>query len=139
MSASIFDLKSNPPNEAMLEHELGPAMDWLNQIRNYIESHYGNLSVEWKFYGQKSGWVLKVYQKKRNILFVVPLHETFKVAFTFGDKAIQLIMDGDLPNHIKQELTNAPKHVEGTTIQLHITSKEQTVQLFELIRIKLNS
>lgn len=37
MSAIIFDLKNITPNDTMLAQELGVAMDWLNQIRNFIE------------------------------------------------------------------------------------------------------
>jgi hypothetical protein len=139
MSASIFDLKNITPNEAMLAQELGIAMDWLSHIRQFIEKNYGELSPEWKYYGQKSGWVLKLFQKKRNVLFVVPLHGSFKVAFTFGEKAFYIIIDSDVPPYIKHELLNAPKYAEGRTIQFHITSNEQLQSIFDLIRIKLNS
>ncbi len=139
MSASIFDLKNITPNDAMLTHELGTSMDWLWQIRNYIDENYGDLSVEWKYYGQKSGWVLKLFHKKRNVLFVVPLSGSFKVVFTFGERAFYTIIDSEIPDNIKHELLNAPKHTEGRTIHLHITTNEQIPGVFELIRIKLRT
>jgi len=139
MSASIFDLKNIIPTEAMLTRDLGPAKDWLNQIQHFIENNYADLIIEWKYYGQKSGWILKLLHKKRNILFVVPLHDSLKVVFTFGEKAFNLIFDSDVQGYIKQELQYAPKYAEGRTIQLHITSSEQLNSIFELIRIKLNS
>ncbi|PKP48293.1 MAG: hypothetical protein CVT92_16260 [Bacteroidetes bacterium HGW-Bacteroidetes-1] len=139
MSASIFDLKNITPNDAMLAQELGVAMDWLNQIRDFIENNYGDLSLEWKYCGQKSGWVLKIFNKKRNVLFVVPLHGSFKIAFTFGEKAFNIIMDSDVPDYIKQALLNASKYTEGRPVQLLISSNEQLPPVLELIVIKLKS
>jgi hypothetical protein len=70
---------------------------------------------------------------------VVPLHGSFKVVFTFGEKAFYLIIDSDTPSDIKHELLNAPKYAEGRTIQLQISSKEQIQPIFNLIEFKLNS
>lgn len=139
MSASIFDLKSIIPNDAMLAQELGLANDWLCQIRQYIESNYSVLTLEWKYYGLKSGWILKLLLTKRNILFVIPLQKSFKVVLTFGEKALSSIDESDIPSYIKQDLHDAMKHAEGRTIQVHITSGQQLTPIFELIKIKLNS
>lgn len=136
MTASVFDLKNITPNDAMLTHELGAAMDWFNQICVFIENNFGSLSREWRYYGQKSGWVLKLIHKKRNLLFVVPLHGSFKVVFTFGDKAFYAIMDGDAPGYIQKALLDATKYSEGRTIQLHMKSDEQLHPILELIKIK---
>jgi hypothetical protein len=57
MSASIFDLKLIEPNDKMLAVELGETKGYLDKIAFFIKDEYGDLTLEWKFYGQKSGWV----------------------------------------------------------------------------------
>jgi len=32
-------------------------------------NQYGPLTEEWKYYGKKTGWVLKYFYKKRNLFF----------------------------------------------------------------------
>lgn len=136
MTASIFDLQNIVPNDAMLAHELGEAMDWFKQICTNIENNIGSLTIQWKYYGQQSGWVMKLIHQKRNLLFVVPLHGSFRVVFTFGDKAFFAIMDGNAPGYIKQALLDASRYAEGRTIQLHIHAYEQLQPIFGLIKIK---
>jgi len=136
MSASVFDQKNLIPTDAMLSHELGSAIDWLQQICTFIENDLGSLSHDWKYYGQKSGWVLKLIHRKRNLLFVIPLQGSFNVVFTFGEKAFLKILKSELPDYIKTELLDATTYSEGRTIQLHISSEERLQAIFELIKIK---
>ena len=61
MAARIFDLKTVEPDELMLFTELGETKSYLNQIGMFIQEEYGNLTKEWKYYGKKSGWILKLF------------------------------------------------------------------------------
>jgi hypothetical protein len=61
-----------------------------------------------------------MFNKKRNVLFVVPCSGYFKIAFTFGDKEVYEVIRNELPDFIKQELFAAKKYSEGWTIQLEI-------------------
>jgi len=53
-----------------------------------------------------------MFTKKRNVLFVVPCDKYFRVAFTFGDKASDLIFSSELPDSIKRS-GNATAHIHG--------------------------
>lgn len=139
MSVSVFDLKLVEPDDKMLTVELGDTRKYLDKIGSFIKEEYGDLSFEWKFYGQKSGWVLKMYNKKRNVLFIVPLRGFFKAVFTLGDKAADNVIESDLPHFIKYELIAAKKYSEGRTIQLEIKSDEQCEYALKLIRIKMKN
>ncbi len=138
-AASIFDSKLVEPDDRMLSQELGKAKEYLDKIGSFIKDQYGDLNLDWKFYGQKSGWILKMFNKKRNVLFIVPCSGYFKTAFTFGDKAVDEIIRCGLPDFIKQDLLAAKKYSEGRTIQLDIKSLEQFENIIELIRIKLRN
>jgi hypothetical protein len=139
MTASIFDLKNIVPNDAMLAHELGEALDWFRQICTNIENNIGSLTIQWKYYGQQSGWVMKLIHHKRNLLFVVPLRGSFRVVFTFGDKAFNMILSSDVSEAVKRELLQVPRHTEGRTIQLAVHDEDQLDTVFKLLKIKHNN
>jgi len=140
MSASVFDSKRVMPNDKMLTVELGKSKEFLDKTCLFIKEEYKDLRLEWKFYGQKSGWILKLFNNKRNVLFIVPCVEHFRTVFTFGDKAVdEVIANGLISEFIKQQLITAPKYREGRTIQLEVKSKADYENIIELIKIKLNN
>jgi len=139
MSASIFDLTFVEPNDKMLAVELGKTKVFLHKIESFIKDEYGDLTLEWKLYGQKSGWVLKMFNKKRNLLFVVPCKDYFIIVFTFGDRAVDDIIASALPEFIKHEIFIAKKYLEGRSIQLEVRTDEQCENILNLIRIKMRN
>jgi len=139
MSASIYDDKMIEPNDKMLSYDLKSTKKYLDRISTFIEDEYGDFKPEWKFYNKKSGWILKMFTKKRNILFVIPLSDFFKVAFTFGDKAIDLIFSSDLSDSIKNKISSTRKYVEGRTIQIDVRNEKDIENILSLIKIKMTN
>lgn len=137
MSASIYTEKLVEPDDKMLAIDLAETKKTLDKITEFIESEYGDFKPEWKFYNKKSGWLLKMFTKKRNVLFVVPCDKYFRVVFTFGDKASDLIIKSDLPDSIKKELNEAKKYTEGRSIQIKVKSEHDLDNILKMIRIKL--
>lgn len=121
----------------MLADDLSDTWSFYGKICEFIESEYGSLRQEWKFYGKKSGWILKLINVKRNVMFVVPLLNYFRVAFTFGEKATELVLKSNLPERIKEDLAEARKYAEGRTIQLEVNNEDDLNSVIELIKIKL--
>jgi hypothetical protein len=139
MATSIFDNKSAQPTGELLAIELGNAKEYLNKIGLFIINEYGDLSPEWKFYGQKSGWILKMLSGKRNLLFIIPLKNHFTVNIVFGDKAVEEVMQSNLPDSIKQELQSAQKYVEGRSVQVDVKTEQDEKNVLELIKIKMRN
>jgi hypothetical protein len=139
MSASIYTEKLVEPDDKMLNYDLAETKSYLDRIAEFIESEYGDFKPEWKFYNKKSGWILKMLSKRRNVLFVVPCDKYFRVAFTFGEKASDLIFNSELPDFIKKELFEAKKHAEGRTIQTEVKSENDLDDILKMIEIKLMS
>lgn len=139
MSASIFNNKLAEPNDKLLAHELDKAMVYFENIVAFIRENYDDLKFEWKYYGQKSGWILKLINFNRNILFIIPCKGYFKASFTFGDKAVNELINSNLPDRIKNELNDAKKYAEGRSIQIDVGSLEQIGILQLLIKAKMNS
>ena len=139
MSASIYGDKLIVPNDQMLTSDLAAAKVYFDRICQFIDKEYGHLSLDWKYYSKKSGWILKLLNRKRNVLFVVPLKGSFRVAFTFGDKATQVILDADFSETLKKSLTDARRYAEGRTIQINVDHQIDCELITQLIQVKLNS
>jgi len=137
MSASIYNDKAIQPDDSMLRNDLAESYEYYEEISQFINNNYGNLSLDWKFYSGKSGWILKLLTKSKNVLFVIPCEGYFKVAFTFGEKATDFILNSDFSEFVKTELLNAKKHVEGRTIQLDISKEFDCDNVLKLIEVKL--
>jgi hypothetical protein len=139
MSTSNFNDKQVIPDEAALASEIGETKEYLDRICRFIEEETGQLTLEWKHYGQKSGWTLKLLSKKRNLLFVGPESGYFRIAFVFGDRAVEAVLKSQLPETIKNELMNARKYAEGRGIRFEIRDESELESVMQLIRIKIEN
>jgi hypothetical protein len=137
MTASVYIEKLIEPDDKMLAFDLADTKKHLDEIAEFIENEYGDFKPEWKFYNNKSGWILKMFAKKRNVLFIVPCDKYFRVAFTFGEKAFEMILNSELPDSIKKDLFKAKKYAEGRTIQIEVKTENDLGNILNMIRIKL--
>ncbi len=139
MAHSIFDDKSKKPTDKMLKDALGKTYKFWEEIKKHLGEEYGELTEDWKFYGQKYGWQLKTYQKKRNLFFFIPVKGFFKLTFVFGDKAVEVVQKSDLPSNIKTTLKNAKKYMEGRGLQVEVKSTGDVEIVKELLEIKIRN
>lgn len=139
MSESAFDNKSIVPNTKALEEVLGESSEYWNDFRKHIEEKFGPLTDDWKFYNQKSGWILKVLKKKRNLFFMLPVENSLKITFVFGDRAVSVVEKSDLPEEIKNSLKEARKYMEGRGLQIEVKDLEDVMNINKLVEIKINN
>ena len=139
MSVSVFDDKSVRPDRETLLSALGKSGELWEKIRGNMEADYGELVEDWKHYGQKTGWLLKVLRKKRNLFFCIPLDGAFQIAFTFGEKAVSAVQSSDLPEAIKAELRGARKYAEGRGIRIDVKSAKDVANIRKLTEIKVQN
>lgn len=139
MPHSIFVDKDLKPNPTALAEVLGDSHPLWMQIKEHLDHSYGELIEEWKFYGAKSGWLLKMLKKKRNLFFVIPMQDFFVISFVFGEKAVDRILDSDLPDELKSTLRNARKYAEGRGLPIEVRSKKEVEQIKTLLEIKVNN
>ena len=123
--------RPEPPLEQETEALLGPAFPL---YRALIES--GPLTPEWKYYGAKYGWSLKLFEKKRNLCFIRPAAGSFNVAFVFGDRAFDKVLAGPSSDAIKDELRGSKKYPEGRMVRLTVTSQAELDQALLLLAVK---
>lgn len=104
MSVSYFEDKTKQPLDSELETALGPTYPLFEKIFKYLADTYTDIRPEWKHYGKKMGWQLKIFKGKKKILFVVPFDKHFIVYFSFGDKAVLQVMESTVSDEVKTAL-----------------------------------
>lgn len=137
MDTSIFTDKTKTPNEKDLVAALGKTYQLWQDIVNEVYLKYPNVVSEWKFPGQKHGWSFKMKDKKRSIIYLLPRDKRFMVAFNFGQKAFEKIMESNISNEIKDSLEAARAYVEGRGIRIEVKNQKPLKDISELIDIKL--
>ncbi len=137
--ARMFTDKSIKPNNKSLSEVLGKSYKLWEDLKDSLEEGNGKLIEEWKFYGQKIGWTLKLLLKKRNLFFFAPYEKHFNIAFVFGDKAVSVIEQSDLPKNMIDELRNAKKYVEGRGLLIEVRKKSDLKKILKLTAIKIKN
>jgi hypothetical protein len=138
MSTYFNDILFQPTDE-MLASALGETKEIFDTIVRFIGTEFGDSHIQWKHYGSKIGWSIKILNKKRNVMFVGPEDGYFRVAFAFGQKAYLEIIESNLSDEIKQQITNGKVYVEGRPLRLEIRNQSDAEPLWQLIKIKLKN
>jgi hypothetical protein len=55
MADTFFGDKSKKPDDKMLKEALGKTYKLWKEIKKHLKEAYGELTEDWKFYGQKYG------------------------------------------------------------------------------------
>jgi hypothetical protein len=139
MAVSIFSDKATKPTGQMLAKALGKSNRLWQEIKKHLKAEHGELTEEWKFYGQKSGWILKTLRKKRNLFFFIPFEGSFRVSFVFGDKAVASAEQSDLPQDLITTLKNARKYAEGRGLQIDVKRSADVKNIMKLVQVKVDN
>jgi hypothetical protein len=137
--SSIFTEKSKMPDARALAGVLGVSYNYWEEIDGSIRKSHGATRQEWKFYGAKSGWQLKLLLKKRNLFFMVPYEKHFLIVFLFGDKAVEAVEKSDLPPAMIQELKDARRYMEGRGLRVDVRTRAAVKHVLTLVEIKINN
>ncbi len=137
MDKSIFTNKSNIPANNELIDALGSTYKLWQMIIKDVHLKYPDSIDEWNYPGEKYGWSFRMKDKKRAILYLLPREQYFKVAFVFGQKAVDVIMKTEISERIKSELESARVYAEGRGIRIEIKDEMQIGDIKKLINIKL--
>lgn len=135
--AKLFMDKSIQPNEESIKEALGLKYKYWKEMRTSLDKKYEDLKEEWKYYGQKSGWTLKIFYKKRNLFFFSVYEDYFLIAFVFGDKAVDTISKSNLPAKLTDELVTSKKYAEGRGLRIEVRGKTDVKIILKLVEIKI--
>ena len=129
--------KTTRPSDSDLEKALGRAKPLWDQLVAELASEHDVTTREWKTYGAKSGWSLRLMRGKRTIVWLVPYGGCFQAAFIFGEKALTAIRQSALPARVLRMLDEAPAYPEGTGLRFAIKAAKDIALVEKLAAIKL--
>ncbi len=125
--------RSSAPSDAELRAQLGPAH---SAYRALLDGHPA-LTPEWKWYGKKNGWSLKLLDGKRNLCFIGPHEGYFNAGFVFGHDAVNRALESEsLPADIKRLIADAPTLPEGRGFRLEVRDESLLPAISHLLEIK---
>ena len=125
--------RASAPSDAELRAQLGDAYA---AYRALLDAH-PELKPEWKWYGQKNGWSLKLLDGKRNLCFIGPHDGYFNAGFVLGHDAVnRALEDETVPAEIKRLIADAPTLPEGRGFRLEVQSEEIVPTVSHLLEIK---
>ena len=139
MDISIFTNKLIVPENSDLMQVLGTSYKLWEDIKKYVYEKYPAAFEEWNYPGVKYGWSFRLKDKKRAILYFLPREKYFMVAFVFGQKATDIILQSGISDEIKSELENARVYAEGRGIRLTVKNENHLNDIKKLIEIKISN
>jgi hypothetical protein len=133
MSPNAFIGRTKPPTDDELSAELGAVRVLWDELLTELA-----LPIrEWNSYSPKAGWWLKVKLGKRTILYLAPCHNSFRVAFVLGAKAVEGARQSKLPKAVIKIIDAAPRYPEGTGVRLEIKARKDLAAVRKLAEVKL--
>ena len=125
------------PTPEELATALGPTATIWNKLVGCLADEYGLNVQEWNSYSLKAGWSMRLKLKKRNILYMSPCKDYFRVAFILGDKAVKAARQIKLPKSVAEAIEDAPRYPEGTGVRLIVKRMSDLPAIQKLAAIKL--
>lgn len=139
MFGSYFDEKIVQPDDALLDQVVGEPKKYWDEVVKFASEQCDQFVSEWKFYGKKQGWQLKLMKKKRALLYMVPHEGSFLAGMALNEFAMQALAGSGLPTEFIEQVENEKTYPEGQPARVEVTSKEHLEIVKKLIEIKLVS
>ena len=111
-----FDRKEVVPDDLKLKKALGDTYLAYREILALVET----FQAEWKFYGAKIGWQLKISRKGKVLFYLTPQDGSFRLGFAVREKEREMLLNSKLPVNTKELLAAAKKYPEGYPLRLQI-------------------
>lgn len=136
--SSVFDEKEARPDDDALTETLGRTRRHWDEILAHARDVCDGLGEEWKFYGRKHGWQLKLQARKRGILYLVPHRKSFLAGMAIRESAMDLVRKSRLPADLKKEIEDAKPFMEGRPAHVEVTNLRHVASVKKLIDLKLS-
>ena len=139
MPTNAFIGRTKTPTDADLTVALAAAKPLWDLLVVDMADELGLADREWKSYGVKHGWALRLKKGKRNIVHLAPCQGGFAVLFILGERAVKAARASRLGRTAKKLIDEAPRYPEGTGIRLQVSGARYIPLIRKLARIKLEN
>jgi len=136
---SPFTDKKTEPGSADLKLILKNTVKLWEHLEKYTMAAYPKAIGKWNYPGEKYGWSYRISDKKRVLVYLLPRKGFFKAGFVFGEKAFKQIMEDQISQGVKEELSSAKVYGEGRGIRIEVHDSKCIRDLEKLIGIKITN
>lgn len=119
MDERPFCNKTPNPTNDNLKKVLASTFSSYNQLMESTKA----FSKKWN-YSKSSGWMQKVFDKKKALLYLIPLTNQFLVSLTVRENEIEILLNDNEIDFHKAQLRQARKYSEGYAMCFIVTDKE---------------
>jgi hypothetical protein len=126
--------ESKPPSKRELASLLGKSHTAFLALAQRGSAFTG----EWKRYGKKSPWVLKVSQGDRTLFYATPMPGAFEATIVLGERAAQAALAGRVSKMLHASIRAAKPYVEGRPVRVMVKGHADLAGVEELVAVKLN-
>lgn len=137
METSFFtDLTKIPGNDD-LKSAIGNLFPLWVEIRDFTFEKHPAAIEEWHISVKKYGWLYRIKDKKRAIIYLSPRTGYFIVSMVFGQKATDKILAAEISESVKTDLMNSKVYMEGRVVRLDIHNNLYINDIKKLVEIKI--
>ena len=129
-----FDDKEKVPDDTALAKGLGPSKTLWDEFVGHVADAYAPVTEAWGFY---KSWSLRLKQKKRTIVYLLPREGHFLCAFVLGGKATEAARKAKLPKAVIKEIEDAPVYAEGRGFRLEVRTAKDIETMKTLAAVKM--
>jgi Protein of unknown function (DUF3788) len=135
--AANTDGAVSSPGKRELAGLLGKAGTLWSSLSADLANQFGPLTEKWIFTRKTNHWALQLKQKKRTVLYLIPLSGTFRATFALGEKACAAAEASALPARVLAVIERAPRYPEGRGVALDVRTRKDAEHVKTLAAIKM--
>ena len=123
-----FTDKGPKPSEPALQTALGSAYTCWQKLLALASAY----SQEWTF-TKSSGWILKVYDRKKALFYLIPSSGAFKISLAIRESEREAFLGDEGLGNLHAQLLSAKKFIEGFALQFTLAGLDELPPLELLI------
>jgi hypothetical protein len=131
MEERPFSDKEAEPTEGKLKETFENSYVYYEELMDITKS----FSKDWNF-SKSSGWMLKVYDKKKALFYLIPLKNEFKISMAIRENERKAFLDDDELKLIHAMIKSAKKYSEGYALRFNVIN-DADFEMPELLIKKL--
>lgn len=139
MSEPILGDRTRVPGDADLAAALGAAKPHWDALIAFVREACPEAAHEWKHYGAKYGWQLKVVRAKKALLYMIPHRGGFNAALALRPRAVEALRGAGVPEDLVREIEAAKDAPEGRPARVFVRTKKDAALAAKLVALKLAS
>jgi hypothetical protein len=120
MNERPFLDETKKPDEESIRAVLGNTYTYYDKVVGLASSYL----QAWIF-SKRSGWTLKISDRKKALLYLIPLDNSFKISLTIREKEREAFLHDDELRIIHEKISASKKYPEGYAMQFDIGSRSE--------------